>query len=152
MLDLLSEAQDAEHTGCTRYLCEKALKDDPDDGLKLIRYASALTAFSQYEKAKEVLERAELVVPARVRHLVFSHRGHCLRRMGQLVEAEAQYMLAHDLNPDDAGYLIFASAVAFQRGDIAQAKSYACDALDCSKGLIDEALFTRRISLGRTAM
>jgi len=140
-LDLIGKAEDEGDTAFVRFLCERALELDPDDGLTLIRYANTLRAFSLYDKAIEVLQRAEEVVPDRIKHLVFAQRGHLFKDMGDCSAAENQYLVAHKLDPEDASYLTYAGSAAFQRGDIEQGLSYACDAIKCPEGCIDEAFF-----------
>lgn len=50
-------------------------------------------------------------------------------------------MQAHQLDPDDATYLIYAASAAFRRGDIERAESLARQATGCTDGSIDEAWF-----------
>jgi len=141
LLDLLTEADEAEQVAFTRHLCEKVLSDWPDHGATLIRYACCLIELALYDDAAKVLDHAEAVVPKERLHLVFAQRGHCLEHMGDYVASERQHLKAHELDPEDATYLIYAGAVAFRRGDIQRAEELARKAIACSEGCIDEAYF-----------
>lgn len=50
-------------------------------------------------------------------------------------------MRAHQLDPDDATYLIHAGSAVFQMGDIDRAIELARKATECSEGCVDEAYF-----------
>ena len=138
---MLREAEESGHVAYTRHLCETILEDNPDHGPTLIRYACALIEFALYDEAGAVLDQAEAVIPAERRHLVLAQRGHQLERMGDYSGSEEFHLKAHELDPDDATYLIYAGSVASRRGDIARAETLARKAISCSKGCIDEAYF-----------
>lgn len=141
LLDELSRAETAGHLALTRHLCELILADEPDDGPTLIRYASCLLGLSLYDTAAKTLDRAEMVVPLERRQLVLAQRGHLRQAMGDYVGAERCFLSAHNLDPDDATYLIYSGSVAFARGDIKRAEEFVRLALECSEGSLDEAYF-----------
>ena len=141
LLDELSQADEAGHVALTRHLCEQVLANEPDHGPTLIRYASCLVDLSLYEEATAALDRAERVVPRERRHLVLAQRGHLRKAMGDHADAERLFISAHEHDPDDATYLIYAGSAAFARGDVKHAEDLARKALDCSEGCIDEAYF-----------
>jgi tetratricopeptide (TPR) repeat protein len=107
----------------------------------MIRYAACLVGLSLYEDATAVLDRAEQVVPRERRQLVLAQRGHLFQSMGDHAEAERSFVSAHEHDPNDATYLIYAGSAAFARGDITRAESFARKALECSEGCVDEAYF-----------
>ena len=141
LLDKLSRADQADQVALTRHLCEQVLADEPTHGPTLIRYAACLVEMSLYDDATAVLDRAERVVPKDRRHLVLAQRGHLQMSMGYHSEAERLFMSAHEHDPVDATYLIYAGSAAFALGDITRAESLARKALECSEGCIDEAYF-----------
>ena len=141
LLDELSRADEAGHVALTRHLCEQVLADDPAHGPTLIRYAASLIDLSLYEDATAVLDRAEQVVPRERQQLVLAQRGHLLQSMGDHAEAERSFVSAHEHDPKDATYLIYAGTAAFARGDITGAVSFARRALECTEGCVDEAYF-----------
>ena len=139
LLDLMFDADDAQQVAFTRYLCEQILETAPDHGPTLIFYADCLTELSLYDQAAAVLERATVAVPQKLQHLVFAQKGHRLEHMGQFAEAETEHLKAHELDPKDAAYLIYAGSMAFRRGDIQQAEAHARNAVLCGEGCFDEA-------------
>jgi len=141
LLDELSRADEAGHVALTRHLCEQVLADEPSHGPTLIRYAACLVDLSLYEGAAAVLDRAEQVVPLERQQLVLAQRGHLLHAMGDHAGAEMSFVFAHEHDPNDATYLIYAGSAAFSRGDISGAESFARKALECSEGCLDEAYF-----------
>jgi tetratricopeptide (TPR) repeat protein len=72
---------------------------------------------------------------------VVAQRGHLQQAKGDLVGAETQFLISHELDPDDATYLIYAGGAAFARGDIQRAEEHARAASKCPEGRIDEAYF-----------
>lgn len=137
----LVQSDEAGRVALTRFLCERILGDDPEHVPTLIRYASCLIDLSLYDQANAIIDRAETLVPEERLHLVLAQRGHLFKAMGNFVGAESQYMSAHDLDSDDATYLIYAGSAAFARGDIGRAEELARAAILCSEGCIDEAYF-----------
>ncbi|MDQ3621122.1 MAG: tetratricopeptide repeat protein [Verrucomicrobiota bacterium] len=137
----LKQADFADQIGYARYLCEEILEKDPDHGPTLIRYASNLIALAQYQDAAKALSRAESVVPRKWVHLVLAQHGHLLEHKGNFVDAQAKFLEAHEHDPDDATYLIYAGSVAFRCGDISGAEQFARKAIKCTEGCIDEAYF-----------
>lgn len=141
LLAKLGEAEDADQEAYVRFLCEEILAAHPDHALTLVRYARVLISFAQYEKAAEALDRAEaLIMPERL-HWVLGQRGHLLAHTGDFDLAEAEYLDAHQLEPEQASYLIYAGSVAFRRGDLRRAEELARQATQCRDGCIDEAYF-----------
>jgi len=141
MFEDLKLADQRSQIAYTRYLCELYLKDHPDHGPTLIRYACNLIYLAQYSTADAVLDHAQKIVPKERIHLVLAQRGHLLKAMGDYSLAEEWFLQAHDLDPDDAAYLIYAGSAAFDRGDIERAIQLARQAVECPAGCIDEAWF-----------
>jgi tetratricopeptide (TPR) repeat protein len=136
----MCEAGDAGQWALKKVLCEKILAGAPKHVPTLLLYADCLTKLGLYELASQVLDHAFSVASKKLRDAVYSYRGHLFFRMGNLAEAETSFLKAHQLNPDDAGFLIFAGVTASRRGDIQQAEAYARKALLCPEGCMDEAL------------
>ncbi|HWL51685.1 MAG TPA: tetratricopeptide repeat protein [Chthoniobacteraceae bacterium] len=141
LIEALTRADEAGHVAYTRQLCEKILAQWPDHGPTLLRHASALIDLALYDEAAAVLERAASVVPTGQLRLVFAGRGHRLKQMGNFAAAEEEYLKAHQLDPDNATYLVYAGSAAFCRGDLSRAEALVRKALDCSEGSLDEAYF-----------
>jgi len=141
LFQALRSADQKEQVGYARHLCELYLKDHPNHVPTLIRHACNLISLAQYSAAHAALEHAQSIVPRKRLHLVLAQRGHLLQAQGDFHAAERMFMQAHDLDPDDATYLIYAGGVAFQRGDIDRAQKLTGQATHCSEGCIDEAWF-----------
>jgi tetratricopeptide (TPR) repeat protein len=141
LYDLLKLADQADQVGYTRHLCELYLKDNPDHAPTLVRYGCNLISLGQYALAKQALDHAQAVVSPEFLHHVLAHQGHLLQAQGHFSAAEEMFMRAHELDPDDATYLIYAGSAAFAKGDIDRAVSLARRAVECSEGCIDEAYF-----------
>jgi len=137
----MQSADEKDQVGYTRHLCERYLQDHPDHVPTLIRYACNLISLAQYSAAQAALDHAQPIAPKERSHLVIAQRGHLLEAQGDFVGAEELFMKAHELDPDDATYLIYAASVAFRRGDISRAEALARQATSCSDGCIDEAWF-----------
>lgn len=137
----MRSADESDHVGYTRHLCERYLQDHPDHVPTLIRYACNLISLAQYSAAQAALDHAQPIAPKERLHLVIAQRGHLLEAQGDFLGAEELFMQAHGLDPDDATYLIYAACVAFRRGDIGRAESLARQASGCTDGCIDEAWF-----------
>jgi tetratricopeptide (TPR) repeat protein len=134
-------ADERDQVGYTRHLCERYLENHPDHVPTLIRYACNLIALAQYSAAQAALDHAQPIAPKERLHLVIAQRGHLLQAQGDFLGAEELFMQAHELDPNDATYLIYAGSVAFRRGDISRAEALARQATACSDGCIDEAWF-----------
>lgn len=141
LLSELSAAEEAREFAYARYLCERLLDLDPGHWPTLIRYASTLVEFCLYKEADEALDQAEAIIPIPKRRLIHAERGHLFDRMGDFDNAMQEYLKAHELDPNDTGYLIYAAGVAFRSGAIPQAEVLARRALTCSEGCLDEAYF-----------
>jgi len=141
LLDLLAAADEAGRVAQTRHLCEGLLRRWPDHGPTLLRHAATLTSMCLYEEAAAVLHHAGKVVPERRLHLVHVHRGHLLAAQGRHAEAEAAHLEAHELDPEDATYLIYAGSAALHGGDVERAAEHLERALCCPEGCLDEAWF-----------
>jgi tetratricopeptide (TPR) repeat protein len=137
----IQSADESDQIGYARHLCERYLKDYPDHVPTLIRHACNLISLAQYSAAQAALDHAQPIAPPKRLHLVIAQRGHLLEAQGDFAGAEELYMQAHELDPDDATYLIYAGSAAFRRGDIARATALARRATDCSDGCIEEAWF-----------
>ena len=138
---LLKDADDSDLIGLSRYLCEKILESDPKNARVLTTYARQEISLGQYDAAAKALYLAERHAPPDKLKFVFSQRGHLFENMGNFADAETWFLKAHELDPADATFLIFAGSAAFQAGDIEKAEKYARKAILCEKGFIDEAYF-----------
>jgi tetratricopeptide (TPR) repeat protein len=134
-------ADEKQQIGYARILCELYLKDNPNHGPALIRYAINLISLGQYSLAQKALDHAEEVVKKEHLQYVLAQRGHLLRERGEFEAAEAMYLRAHELDPINATYLIFAGLVAFQSGNISRAIQFTRQATQCAGGCVDEAYF-----------
>ena len=141
LLDELSRVDEEGDAVYVRHLCELVLEEHSQHWPTLLRHASNLIDLAQYELASEALQRADICVPKKHRHLVVSRWAHLAKAKGQFAAAEALYWEAHKLAPDDAGYLIFAGSVAFRDGRVERAEELARKAIACPRGCIDEAYF-----------
>ena len=137
----VQSADESNQIGYARHLCERYLQDHPDDVATLIRYACNLISLSQYSAARTTLDRAEAIATRDRLPLVIARRGTLLEAQGELLGAEELFIRAHELDPEDASYLIYAGCVAFRRGDIGRAQALARQATRCADGCIDEAWF-----------
>jgi tetratricopeptide (TPR) repeat protein len=137
----LETADKRDEIGYARYLCELYLKQDPEDVATLLRYANNSISLGQYSAAKEAIDRAETIVSEKWRDLVLLKRGCLLKAQGDFSGAEEMFLRAHELDPDDATYLIYAGTAAFARGDVDRALRLAQQATKCTEGCTDEAYF-----------
>ncbi|MEZ0390144.1 MAG: tetratricopeptide repeat protein [Verrucomicrobium sp.] len=141
LLERLAEADAKGQVAYTRYLCEQILAESPEHGPTLLRYANALIDLSLYDEAAQALETAMNLVPEKHRHLVHAARGHRLDAMGDHVAAIAEHLRGHDLDPTNAGHLIYAATSARRSGDLTRAESLVRQAIDCVEGCVDEAYY-----------
>lgn len=141
--EAIERADDSGQVSYTRHLCEARLRDHPDHGPTLLRYADNLTALNLFDEAHAALDHAEKVAPEKWLRLVFAGRGHLLKKEGRFAEAEEGFMQAHQLSPGDATYLIYAGGAAAGRGDLEGALDLYTRATLCAEGCIDEAHYNR---------
>ncbi len=137
----LKEATEAGHLATARCLCEAILRQEPGHGPTLIRYADLLGDLALYDQAAAALARAEQVMPPQWQQFFLAQRGHYHRKRGDYPAAEREYLAAHALAPEDAGYLIYAAAAAFRAGDLPRAEEHARKATLCEEGSRAEAFF-----------
>jgi tetratricopeptide (TPR) repeat protein len=140
-LSALATADEKDQIGYTRYLCERFLAHHPDHVPTLIRYANNLISLAQYDAAEAALDHAQSKVSAKRLHLVLAQRGHLFEAKGDFLNAKRLFMEAHQLDPADATYLIYAASASFRAGDIDRAQKLASKAADCKEGCVDEAWF-----------
>ncbi|MBM4207274.1 MAG: tetratricopeptide repeat protein [Gammaproteobacteria bacterium] len=134
-------ADEKNQIGYARFLCERYLKNHPNHAPTLVIYACNLISLSQYSEAEAALDRAEPITPKDKLPFVIAQRGHLLVAKGDFVGAERIFMKAHELDPDDATFLIYAGSSASQNGDIERAETLARQATNCAKGCLDEAWY-----------
>jgi tetratricopeptide (TPR) repeat protein len=139
----IQDADRAGHVALCRALCESFLRDNPAHWPALLTLASQLTALYLFEGSELVIEQAAAIIPAHRKHLVQAERGHLLRARGQFAEAEASYLQAHESDPDDATYLIYAGSAAADQGEIERSLAHYTKATSCREGCLDEAHFNR---------
>lgn len=92
-----------------------------------------------FDEAEVALERAEAAVPTNRLQLVYAQQGHRLTEMGDHSGAEERYLKAHESDPDDASYLIYAGSAAFRQGHVLRAEAFARQATTCADGSPEEA-------------
>lgn len=141
LMKAMRAADRRDEIGYVRYLCELYLRDNPDHGPTLVRYAIQLVALHLYDEANIVLDHAEATTEKCFHRYVFAQRGLLLNAQGKFAAAEETFLQAHKLVPDDATYLILAGSAAHSSGDIDRASELYRQATQCSEGAIDEAYF-----------
>ena len=122
-------------------LCERLVRERPDDASLLYVYAGKLTKFALYEEAEKVLLHAEKHAAPKFLKWVLSKRGRLYEEMGEFRRAEEMYLKAHAVDPKEAGVLIFAASVVFRSGEISMAIDLVKRATLCADDLLDEAYF-----------
>jgi tetratricopeptide (TPR) repeat protein len=100
-----------------------------------------LISLAQYSAARAALDHAQSIVPKERLHLVLAQRGHLKQAEGDFIGAEQIFLKVHELQPDDATYLIYAGSAAFRSGDIHRAEALARRATTCAEGCLEEAWF-----------
>lgn len=78
--------------------------------------------------SESISEAAALTIEAEYARLLLAHAGTHLR-LGNLDDAEAGYVQAEVMLPDDVTILFFRGVIAHQRGDAAKAKRFCMDGL-----------------------
>ncbi len=138
-------AYDEGLIGLACHLCESYLRDYPEHGPAHLIYADNLIFLKRYAEAEAAIDRMVEIVPEKWRRLVLGKRGELSEAKGDYAAAEAFYLQAHRLAPDDAGYLIYASVAASRQGELERALEWSSRAIECSdsEGCIDEAHFNR---------
>ncbi|MFT5105947.1 MAG: tetratricopeptide (TPR) repeat protein [Verrucomicrobiales bacterium] len=132
----LHEANCADRVALTRYICELVLEDNPDNVTTLVVYAINLNALSLYAESEATLDRAEPLTSNKMLPKIISERGHTEQKRGTLAAAEALYLRAHQLDPDDADCLSAAASAAFHIGDLERAEEARR-----REGCLDDAYF-----------
>jgi len=140
-LEELLLADETDHVGFTRYLCERYLKAHPDHGPVLLIYSRTLVSLAQYAAAKATLDYAQTIITQKRLPMLLAQRGHLLEAQGDFSGAEAAFLQAHIFEPRDATHLIYAGSVAFGAGSVTRAENYARKAIECPEGCIDEAYY-----------
>ncbi|WP_367873308.1 tetratricopeptide repeat protein [Luteolibacter sp. Populi] len=144
-IEAIRQAHEKGQIGYTRELCERYLRKNPDSGFVWLILANNLIALSLYTEASAALDRAEALVPDQPKKLanVIAHRGHLAEAAGRFEEAGEYFLRAHELDLDDATWLIFAGDAAGRNGEIEKSLELVTRATLCPEGCIDEAHFNR---------
>jgi tetratricopeptide (TPR) repeat protein len=137
----IDEALEKGALALCRELCERFLRDHPNDVSLLCLHGENLTKLAQYEEAVQTIEKAEKLAPAKIVQWVLTKRGHLQEAMGNFGGAVKTYLRAHSLNPSEAAHLIFAAAATFRSGDISTAIDLASRATKCGDGSNSEAYY-----------
>jgi tetratricopeptide (TPR) repeat protein len=137
----IDKADEEDNVSLCRELCERLLRENPDDAPLLYLYANKLMKFALYEEAERVLFHAEKVAPAPSIKWILSLRGRLYEERGDYHSAEEVFLRSHSLDPKEAAFLIFAASVVFRSGDIPRAISLITQATLCDDDLLYEAQF-----------
>jgi tetratricopeptide (TPR) repeat protein len=138
---LCDEADKLELHGLSRELTQRQLEAHPDDYRLLLDLATHEMTFCCYEEAKAAIDHAERVCPPKAMKWVLARRGHLSEGLGDRDASIRYHLAAHELDPEEATYLIYAGSVSFKAGDTDRAIEFATRATQCAKGCIDEAYF-----------
>lgn len=135
------EADKLKLHGLSRELTLRLLEVRPDDYRLLLDLIEHELTFCRYQEAKTALDRAEKVCPPKAMKWLLARKGRLSEALGDRERAEQHYLAAHELDPDNATYLIYAGSLAFKTGETDRAIEFATRATQCPKGCIDEAYF-----------
>ena len=138
---LCDEADKLELHGLSRELTWRQLEAHPDDYQLLLDLATHEMTFGRYQEAKAAIDHAERVCPSNAMKWVLARRGHLSEGLGDREASIRHHLAAHELDPEEATYLIYAGSVAFMAGNTDRAIEFATRATHCPKGCIDEAFF-----------
>ncbi|MEM9535611.1 MAG: tetratricopeptide repeat protein [Cyanobacteria bacterium P01_E01_bin.45] len=123
-------------------LIKKYLEKNPDGTARIwAMYARSLIGMGRYEDASSALERAEKMAFENQIQWIVSQRGTLELRRGNIEAAKSYWMSAHQINPKEASYLIFAASAECQLGHLQQAEALARRATKCTDGCVDEAWY-----------
>ena len=136
---LCEEADRLELHGLSRELTERQLEIHPHDYRLLLELAGHELTFCRYQEARDAIDRAEQLCPPKAMKWVLAQRGHLSERLGDFDTSERHHLAAHELDPDNATYLIYAGSAAFKAGNTDRAIELATRATQCPTGSIDEA-------------
>lgn len=138
---LCDEADKLELHGLSRELTLRQLVARPDDFGLLLELATHELTFCRYDEAKAAMDHAERFCPPKAMKWLLARRGQWSEGLGDRTAAIGHYLSAHELDPDEATFLIFAGSAAFKAGQADRAIEFATRATQCAKGCIDEAYF-----------
>ncbi len=138
---LCDKADKLELHGLSRELTQRQLDVHPDDYRLLLDLATHELTFCRYQEAKAAIDHAERVCPPKAMKWVLGRKGHLSEGLGDFDASIRHHLAAHELDPDEATFLIFAGSVAFKAGDTDRAIDFTTRATRCPKGCIDEAYF-----------
>jgi len=127
--------------GLSRELTQRQIEVHPDDYRLLLDLVTHELTFCRYQEAQAAIDHAEHVCPPKAMKWVLALRGHLSEGLGDFEAAIRHHLAAHELDPDEATFLIFAGSVAFKAGDTDRAIELATRATQCPKGCIDEAYY-----------
>jgi tetratricopeptide (TPR) repeat protein len=119
-------------------LCERWLRENPDDLWVMHEYAEMLYKMARYEEAIAVYHDALARFPDRA-WAIHNQLGQLHRYRGSFLDAEKEYQKAIDCKPEEAGSYIFLGAVQARQGKLKEAEQTHRLATQCPAGLIDEA-------------
>jgi tetratricopeptide (TPR) repeat protein len=123
-----------------RELCERRLRDHPDDVSLLCMYSGQLIAIGLHEEARSVIAKAEHLANASKLPWVVHRRAYLVQQMGHYQEAAEIYLQAHALAPKEAAHLICAASAIWHSGDFSRAIELTFQAAtQCNEDLRHEA-------------
>jgi tetratricopeptide (TPR) repeat protein len=136
----IDKADDDGLAAVCRELCERRLRENPNNVWLLSMYSRQLIAIGLYEEARDVIAKAERLASTSRLHWIVHRRAYLLERMGKYQEAADAYLQAHALEPKEAAHLICAGNTAYQSGDFSQAIGLTFQAAtQCNEDLRHEA-------------
>ena len=137
----ITDADECDQIYLVRELCEAHLAKDPDDCWILEVYSRTLCSMALYAEAESAINRAEKHVSEKLMKWIVSRKGSIRECQGKFDQAETLFLEAHQLDPQEATFLIFAGSCAFRQGEIIRAEEFARQATQCERGAIEEAFY-----------
>lgn len=111
--------RETEHPATVVEMCDRYLKDEPDDGVVWAWYGHSLIAMARFDAARAALDRARaLVGEDEQRAFVLRCLGDLEYAQGHYQEAQSLYCDAFALAPEYDAALIAAGRAAFDLGDL----------------------------------
>ena len=113
----------------------------------LLHYASALKKQRRYDEAIKVFEKLLENCSEKCKPWLLHDLAEIESEKGKFKKALKIWLEAHQLNPKEATFLIFASTMAFRLGKFKKAEKLARMAANCQDGCIDEAFYNLGVYL-----
>jgi tetratricopeptide (TPR) repeat protein len=120
-------------------LARDLIRDYPDCSLAYYHYGAALVELRRYEEAKSALQESIKHCREDKLHTRYAQMGHLYEGKGDLEEALEWYKKCIELEPQDAGYHIYAGGTLVRQGKLKEAEECYRVAIECPEGCVDEA-------------